>query len=456
MKCIIKIICIILLLFATILPKGVDIKKAEQVAINWLIERSEFSAAQISVKETFTINESTIAIYYVFNMNPSGFVIVSSDDIVYPVIGYSFTENYSTENQPPQFVSWMKNVKDQINSTVKLNLEPSTSTTREWLRIMVDPSSFVLKKKLSIQTVGPLIKTSWDQGDPYNKKCPSVYKSSNCVTGCSATATCQIMKYYSYPTRGRYDNQYNDPPHYDKDSKEVVKSYGIQSANFGTTTYSWSNMPYKLSSGFIGIGSSSQKEIDAVSTLLYHCGVAMHMDYESDEYGSGAPQDSTRYALVNFFDYSIEAADLKRDDNLCSEDQWIELMKQELDAGRPVLYFGFNEEYNSGHAFIMDGYQADASFHFNFGWSGWGDTYLSLNSITPVLLWIVSQGDFSYHQSAIINIKAIHNSIFRDKTPVLFIYQDKWTALEDGGTTDPIFLINLILLVRIILIIQDR
>ncbi|MBR5093195.1 MAG: C10 family peptidase, partial [Bacteroidales bacterium] len=45
--------------------------------------------------------------------------------------------------------------------------------------------------------------------------------------------------------------------------------YPAQTANFGATTYDWGNMPNELTD------TSSQAEIDAVSTLLWHCGVSV-------------------------------------------------------------------------------------------------------------------------------------------------------------------------------------
>ena len=60
---------------------------------------------------------------------------------------------------------------------------------------------------------------------------------------------------------GQGSRQYNCSP------------FGTLSANFGATTYQWTSMPDALTS------SSTPAQRTAVATLMYHCGVAVNMDY---------------------------------------------------------------------------------------------------------------------------------------------------------------------------------
>ena len=48
---------------------------------------------------------------------------------------------------------------------------------------------------LTAQTVGPLIKTQWDQGDPYNSMCPEK-DGQHCLVSCGATAEAQLLYYH--------------------------------------------------------------------------------------------------------------------------------------------------------------------------------------------------------------------------------------------------------------------
>jgi len=402
------------------MAKEVTISQAERVATNWMMERSEYSNGTISVKEFFAVNVGSKTAYYVFNMNPNGFVMVSADDIANPIIGYSTTSGYKVENQPSQFTEWMEKVKGEINQAASLNLTPLEKTSQEWGRLSKESNIFIMQKSAKIQSAGPLLSTTWDQGSvlrlTYNKYCPvdplSIFTFFCTPTGCVATAMSQILKYYNYPTKGRgtYNFTHNN--------------YGNLKADFGSTFYKWSSMPSEL-----GVFSDTIS-INAIAQLMYHCGVSVTMNYGTNE--SEAFPDSARNAIVNYFDYSLGTALVQRNINNTS-DQWQELMKSELDNNRPVLYFGYGK---GGHAFVMDGYQGQAYFHFNWGWSGSNDGYYYLGSLTPG--WF----NFSQNEGAVINIVPTHNSVQNDITPVLFIYQNKWTASEGGGTTDPIFLIN--------------
>ena len=72
------------------------------------------------------------------------------------------------------------------------------------------------------------------------------------------------------------------------------------------------------------------------------------------------------------FGFSADARDVSRSswwyDNYTTA-QWEAMIKEELDARRPILYSA-NDNSAGGHAFVCDGYDANGMFHFNFGWYG--------------------------------------------------------------------------------------
>jgi hypothetical protein len=122
----------------------------------------------------------------------------------------------------------------------------------------------------------------------------------------------------------------------------------------------------------------------AVATLLYHVGIATDTVY--GPWGSGCQPDSAPAALRQHFGYSAEDVAARAD---FSDAQWIAKIKTDLNASRPIWYFGGDETgLDNGHAFVLDGFfildQVNASvFHFNWGWSGFYDGYYMLSNLTP-------------------------------------------------------------------------
>ncbi len=225
-----------------------------------------------------------------------------------------------------------------------------------------------------IKNVDPMITVTWDQGCFYNEKCPPDTSSGapcyHTFAGSGAVAMAQIMKYYNYPAHGFNSHTYTLP------------GYGTLYVNFSAATYDWLNMPQILTASN-----------DAVSTLIYHCGVGQEMNYGPDSSFSGSALIDT--AFRNYFGYSSIAAWKWKADY--PADQWLTMLKAELDAGRPLLYYG-NDGGTDEKFFICDGYQGTDSFHFNWGSGGTDNGYFYLNDLTP------GTHNYTYAQGAIFNL----------------------------------------------------
>jgi len=109
--------------------------------------------------------------------------------------------------------------------------------------------------------------------------------------------------------------------------------------------------------------------------------------------GSSAFVSDARNALISYFHYSQSAhLEFKED---YSEEEWENIIKEELLADRPLIYAGFG---SGGHAFNCDGYQGSDYFHFNWGWGGYADGYYYLSALTP------ATSNYSEDQYAVIEI----------------------------------------------------
>ena len=279
---------------------------------------------------------------YVFTTGNS-FVLLSADSRVQPVLGYSLNGGFDTEGMPENLRSWLQGYEEQIQVAIDDNINPDADIAKAWSDLKNG-----LYKSTTEVVVSPMLTTTWDQNYPYNYYCPAASggPGGHVYAGCVATAMAQVMKYWNYPTTGQGSHTYTH------------STYGEQPANFGETTYAWANMPNSINS------SSGQTYIDAVATLIYHCGIAVEMNYGTG--GSGASSMLVPSALIDYFRYAPSATYVSRD--AFDDAHWIAFLKTELDDGRPLYYSGSNT--NSGHAFVCDGYRSDDYFHFNWGWSG--------------------------------------------------------------------------------------
>ena len=360
--------------------KQVDVETAKNVARTfWTLNfgkhtRSPFS--DVTPQTEFTK-------FYILNTG-DGFVIVAADDIASPILGYSDAGNFDPQNIPVNMLGWLRGYENEINYGISNGITASAEIATNWEKLSNGQG---IPQKRS-RSVNALIQTKWDQNAPFNELCPyDSEEGERTVTGCVATVMAQIMKYWNYPTNGTGSHSYNHP------------TYGTLSADFGNTTYDWGNMLDLYTS--LGV---TQQQKDAVATLMYHCGVAVNMDYgllsaaftlsngDADAY-------CAENALKNFFGYSTSIQGLVR--SAYSDSDWKNILKAELDADRPIMYDG-NDLNTGGHSFICDGYDANDYFHINWGWRGNGDGFYLLDAMAPGS----GEGlDYSNNQAAIIGIQ---------------------------------------------------
>lgn len=342
------------------------------------------SPQQPGMKKVRMSNGDSYAPYYIFNNEDGGFVIVAGDNCATPILGYSREGNIDPNNLPIQLEELLNAYAEEIQLAVNNNDQPTDSITKLWDAYNRAPQSLN-----ATAVVNALIVTSWNQYPRYNNKCPVDASLSNLgghpTTGCVATAMAQVMKYWEYPSKGYGSKSYRS------------EHYGTLSADFGSTTYNWDNMPNKLSS------STSSTQNNAIATLMYHCGVAVSMNYNSDGYGSsgantldwGGGRASAETALKTYFGYA-STLEGKQSSSMSSS-AWISLLKTELDNRRPMLYRGVSSQ--GGHCFICDGYDSSNKFHFNWGWGGSSNGFYAITAGTS------GCHEFAQDQCAIVGIK---------------------------------------------------
>ena len=375
------------MLSMTVLAERVSQEDAALVANNFMNVGNTVSGVQKAPAKKMVLKKAATASenqYYVYeNANGEGWVMVAANDVAHPILAYSNTGTFRTDNQPANLKVWLRGYDRQITRAAQdENYVANEQVQNEWktLRKGANPVKAAV-------VVSPLIKTGWDQDSPYWNSCPQK-SGSRCYTGCVATAMAQVMNYHQWPKNGT--------------GSHTIKGTSY-SANFGSTTYDWENMLNSYS------GSSTSAQKTAVATLMYHCGVAVDMSYgTAAEGGSGAYTiDYNGYwsshgtmcaetALTQFFGYKSSTIkgyyrDGSPEDGMKSwtKAEWIAMLKEELDAQRPIMYAGAGYEDPSdpdtgyGHSFVCDGYDSSDKFHFNWGWSNSCDGYYDVDALEP-------------------------------------------------------------------------
>lgn len=279
------------------------------------------------------------------DVNNHRFVIVSKDERMCDILGYSDNGIFNAASAPDAL--WA--IISRYNSQYELLLSNG------------GVKAVGIPAKTNVDSIPHMIKTQWNQREPFNNDCPLDENGKRCVTGCVATAMAQVMNYYKYPQKGGGGVVTYEPQPF------FGPKIG-QSFNFDNLIIDWNNI-----TDIYGSFSTDVQKAE-VAKLMHACGVSVYMNYGSSS--SGASDADVAYAMIHNFGYNpnMYYADKKYYDIF----EWHNLIQKELKAGRPILYG------SDGHEYILDGMNKEGMYHFNFGWAGSGDGHYVLDAITPV------------------------------------------------------------------------
>ena len=340
----------------------IDWNQAEKVATQFAQSNVQWTRV---ARQGVTASSGNAPLY-VLNRAGGGFVIVAGDDAAIPVLGYSSEGTFSYDNMPDGLRQWLR-------------------LSERYVETCAGRQSVVHMRQQGVPVVAPLLgDILWGQGTPYNDMCPTYGSGTHYYVGCVATAATQIMRYHSYPEHGT-------------GSKTITVNGQAVTANFGNTTYDWPNMLPT----YDGVDYTTAQGT-AVATLAAHFGVAVDMEYQPA--GSGAHSMVVPQALREYFNYDEGVTMRKRD--YYSTSEWLQLIKSELDQGRPVYYAASSETGSSGHAFVCDGYDTEDYVHINWGWYGTSNGYFLVSHLDPDDLGIGGgTGGYNLDQEIITGIQ---------------------------------------------------
>ena len=362
------------LFFGGLQAKPVDVDTAKSLGIKFMNTNTEIRSAKADLVYTACADNGQAA-FYVFAVQPKGFVIVSADDRAKPILGYS-TESNFTAQLPDGMMTFFDNYKAGFSQMFANNDERTEQAVADWHSLA---ETGKMSSRRAGRSVEPLLSSIWNQTDLYNNMAPedpnSVY-SGHCKSGCVANTMSQIMRYWEWPRHGQGGHGYYANSNYG--------NYGWQEANFGEATYRFELMP-----DFLDF-ASPQAEVDATALLEYHAGVSVDMGYGPN--ASGAYSEDVGPALRDYFRYSPDLQHRYQNDPF----QWEEDLVENLDAGMPVYYASSGPD--GGHAYVLDGYDDFYMFHLNWGWAGFDNGYYYIDG------FYLTYYSFPWYHNAIFNI----------------------------------------------------
>ena len=328
--------------YAAVVPESTAVETANML----LSQRGGvlFKGGKAQVETIFQGNEP---MYYIIRFEKGGWALISAEDTVDPLLGYSFDSEYVSEGQPEWIKGWLNEYTDQIKIARQT---PALQRHYRWAGDLVS--------RATEDRIDPLITVAWDQDSPYNSLCPQMSggPGGRAYVGCVAVAMGQALTVVRYPLRG-----------------QGTKSY--TSTNAGFLSVNFDNEPdYDWDAILSGANNYSE-----VARLLYHCGVLIDMEYGAD--GSGAITQNIPGYFRHYYGFPETCTTYSRDIDYAGKDnEWHELIQSELKRGRAVIYAG-NEGNQVGHCFNLDGWDGFTSYHVNWGWGGVNNGFYTLDNL---------------------------------------------------------------------------
>jgi hypothetical protein len=375
------LLAVLLLAFSVAcFPSPVTRDQARAVAAAYLAQVTE--APSIALRPETTEPETRLSVPdtgqvlgYVYGLLPTGYVVVSADTRIEPIIAYSFSSSFSWQEVPQNTL--LQLVREDLSLRMKAlsadvaGSEYVLSNESGWNALLSGDSP----APLEASTWGPWITTpTWNQRSPYSNLCPDdPVTEIRCPTGCGPTAVAQILNYWHYPPSVDFTHE----------DDYTTETHGIV---VDAATAIIASIDYNL-------GYPSD---DVKAALSYAAGVAVRADYTSDatsswsanlasSLGGGLPSWNSivpvrwDYASTDFRTARSEWAG--RPPYYVTEGELYDLLRNDAENARPSIATILSPEY--GHFIVIDGYKSTGEYHVNFGWGGSYDGWYFLPDELP-------------------------------------------------------------------------
>ena len=329
--------------------------------------------------------------FFSVRMSGGGTVFLAGDDTQEPVIAFTSEDvDFDALDDNSPLKALLK--RDAEARRASAAAQSGAAASRRWQRLLAAgdnvwyPSLLSTLSYAALSTepgdvrVSALVETLWNQeSDKSGNNCYNYYTPSNYVCGCIATAMSQVMRYHRWP----------DAEHAVSASTKKCFVAGVDTnLTMQGGIYNWDSMPTDRTGDRI----STDTERQAIGKLTSDAGISVNMEYTLDGSGAydaliaGALMDNWRYGQSTYAELTTSSGGYV-DGDYGEETRLKTLAKaffSNFDAGCPVLVGINNDEGDSGHEIVADGYGFDGEVdyvHLNLGWGGQSDLWYNLPNI---------------------------------------------------------------------------
>ncbi len=336
------------------------------------------AGAELGISGTIGITNESLTLGYVYQLSPSGYVAISGDTDIFPIIAYSFENDFPISPMNPLIDMLRADLKSRIQNKAVIPRETVEANRLAWRTNLTSISRDPEQQwpPAGSTATGGWIKTLWTQTAPYNNLCPVTPSSGmHTYAGCPAVAMAQIVNYYG-TINGTVFTDEDDYHH----------NYGGANYWFDDDHAAWGFPSWSELNGYLDTAMHHYRYQEDITdmdkaALTFACGAAAEQVYNA----AGSGTFGVNQAYMAYQRFGFDGAQLYTEDGPAL---YTRMAGNMMDA-KPVHLAVVTPAWDSGHNVVVDGYNTDNYFHLNFGWGGSYNGWYLLPQEIPYSLTVI-------------------------------------------------------------------
>jgi hypothetical protein len=385
---------------------------------NLCMEIADAKIVQQGLEDMHTVSNITSytdgkgeVLFYIFELDPKGFMIISADTDLPPIIGYSFRNTFDLQDETSMpFRAISQDISYRYAALPKLPESIKQQRNDMWADLLNNKEA---KEEMywpnqDSTVTGGWVQAQWNQSAPFYNYCPwDLVTSARSLAGCPAIATAQIIDYFTNINGAFFD-----------DSDDYYHSYAGRDFWIDTDYFTRGFASFPQLNSLLNTYDAHKKLHQELTNfdkaaLCFACGVAATQVYTSTVSGTFYLSQVVD-ALEKFGYYGTDTIDDS------APIFWTRLSQNMMDA-QPAELTVLVTGGSGGHNVVVDGYNTLNEYHVNFGWNGSYDG------------WYILPDEFPY---SLTTIHGVTLDIYSDPVP----YYDPPASLVYSSNQSPAYI----------------